>query len=266
MPLAAGKGGGRSREAGVATARGPFGPEDGQNREAEIVPCRSWAVTDTEAREPGLTLGPSAGKEARLLCLAALRSAPIYSGQAGLSRGRLRPGLPRERRCCLRLKALGTVAAVGEAFPGRSQCRIIVFLFPRLTWPLRRMHGDGRPSSSLGFLALDDHRGAVGSGPKPWAPPAAPGLVPWTLTPVGPCGLQRARLSGPEPNPAAATAPADLWKCRCPRPPHLCCHIPKLRPGAESFEIASQLASAPLAPRGPLRSGQAAPAFAQSGR
>lgn len=176
--------------------------------------------------------------------------------------GCARPGLPRERRCCLRLKALGTVAAVGEAVPGHSQCRITVFLFPRLTWPLRRMHGDGRPSSSLGFLALDDHRGAVGSGPEPWAPPAAPGLVPWTLTPVGPCGLQRARRSGPEPNPAAATAPADLWKCRCPRPPHLCCHILTLRPEAESFEIASQLASAPLAPRGPLRSGQEAPAFA----
>lgn len=157
----------------------------------------------------------------------------------------MRPGVPRERRCCLRLKALGTVAAVGEAVPGHSQCRITVFLFPRLTWPLRRMHGDGRPSSSLGFLELDDHRGAVGSGPKPWAPPAAPGLMPWALTPVGPCGLQRARLRGPEPNPAAATAPADLWKCRCPRPPHLCCHIPKLRPRAESFEIASQLASDP---------------------
>lgn len=85
MPLAAGKGGGRSREAGVATARSPVGPEDGRNREAEIVPCRSWAGTDTEAREPGLALGPSAGSEARLLCLAALRLAPIYSGQAGLS-------------------------------------------------------------------------------------------------------------------------------------------------------------------------------------
>lgn len=51
---------------------------------------------------------------------------------------------PRERRCCLRLKALGTVAAVVEAVPGHSQIRITVFLFPRLTWPLRRMHGDGR--------------------------------------------------------------------------------------------------------------------------
>lgn len=80
MPLAAGKGGRRSRETGVATAPGPVGPEDGRNREAEIVPCRSWAGTDTEAQEPGLTLGPSEGREPRLLW-----SAPIYSGQAGLS-------------------------------------------------------------------------------------------------------------------------------------------------------------------------------------
>ena len=78
MPLVAGMGGGRSREGGVATARGPLGPEGGRNREREIVLGRSWAGTDTDpeartgprARALHLTLGPDAGREARLLCLA----------------------------------------------------------------------------------------------------------------------------------------------------------------------------------------------------
>lgn len=56
------------------------------------------------------------------------------------------------------------------------------------------MHGDGRPSRSLGFLALDRHRGAVGSGPNPWVPPA-PGPVPYSLRPVGPRRLPRTRLN-----------------------------------------------------------------------
>lgn len=147
----------------MATAPGPVGPEDGRNREAEIVPCRSWAGTDAEAREPGLTLGPGAVRRSAAFVSGGSESGPdLQWPRRTQPRGGCGLASPGES-CCLRLMALGTVAAVVEAVPGHSQIRITVFLFPRPG--LSVVCAAMAPSGSLGFLTLDDH----GGGRREWA-------------------------------------------------------------------------------------------------
>lgn len=231
-------------------------------------------------RAPRGALGPDAGREARLLCVAPVRGPelgprPRVAQQdsaegCGLASAGFSPPRPS-------LRGEGAAGALGIRRRGRGRSRSTFSI--RNNCVLISQTNLASPSlctvmAALPAVLASSHwivsAGAVEStpgGPIPWAP-RAPGPVPHAPRPVGPRHLRRTRLNagachtGPQP----CRRPVHRLTCRSLGARPICAATSRtLGPGLDPLRSAPARLH-PLAPRRPPPSGQAARAFAQPGQ